>query len=74
MLQESFLQGDTSFSSQEADVSVGGVLSCFRDFTSLVWLLYVRDKLSLGLRKKIKLMERKVGVVKIFDLRYLKRM
>ena len=33
------------------------VLALFRDFTSLLWLLHVRDKLSLKLRQKEKYLD-----------------
>ncbi len=42
------------------DPSVAALLSAFRDFISLIWMLYTRDMLSLALRTKLTLAEKKV--------------
>ncbi|CAG5133709.1 unnamed protein product, partial [Candidula unifasciata] len=55
-----YLEMDTDHvlftSTSDDDPSVRSVLSSFRDLCSLVWLLHARDKLSLALRSKEKLL------------------
>ena len=62
VLWESFLEGaPTPFAGRLEEPSVRCILAAFRDLCTLVWMLHVRDQLSLGLRKKLQLVERKVG-------------
>ncbi|XP_055956482.1 uncharacterized protein LOC126817630 [Patella vulgata] len=52
-------QSLTSHLSQfNRNYSTQHVLTCFRDFCSLLWLLHARDKLSLKLREKEKFLNR----------------
>ena len=58
MLHESFLVETTQYDEFPSDPSVAQVTSSFRDFVSVLWMLYVRDKLSLALRTKLALAEK----------------
>ena len=48
----------TQYDEFPSDPSVAQVTSSFRDFVSVLWMLYVRDKLSLALRTKLALAEK----------------
>jgi hypothetical protein len=50
------------FSGLEQDTSVHSVLAWSRDLLSLLWMLSVRDELSLALRRKAAAAENKVKV------------
>ena len=69
VLQASFLGVDSSFFGREHEPSIRRILSALRELCGIVWLLYVRDKLSLGLRKKLQLVERKVSPIITCNMR-----
>lgn len=62
-LQETYLQGSSAFHGHEGWNSVKSVLVCLRDLCTVSWMLYVRDNLSLGLRKKAKLAGERVSCI-----------
>lgn len=57
---KNFLLVKSSFSGLENDKSVHSVLAWSRDAISILWMLHVRDELSLALRRKVLTAERKV--------------
>ena len=60
VLQDTYLSLVSSFQGLEINPSVNKVLTTFRDMCSITWMLYARDKLSISLRKKAALAEKRV--------------
>ena len=61
MLHEAFLGVMSQFQDFRSDPDVAHVTGSFRDLVSVLWMLYVRDKLSLALRTKLTLAEKIVS-------------
>ena len=64
VLHEAFLGVTSQFQDFRSDPDVAHVTGSFRDFVSVLWMLYVRDKLSLALRTKLILAEKIVSFKK----------
>ena len=62
ILQDGFLSRPSDFEGHESDPAIRAIIGCFRELCTIVWMLYVRDELSLALRHKATLLQSKVGV------------
>ena len=61
ILHDGFLSRPSDFEGHESDADIHVIIGCFRELCTIVWMLYVRDELSLALRRKAVLLQRKVG-------------
>lgn len=65
VLQDAYLPVPSSFQGSEDDPSIHKLLACFRELCCILWMLYARDKLSLMLRQKHALLQRKASRQKV---------
>ena len=61
ILRDGFLSRPSDFEGHESDPAIRVIIGCFRELCTIVWMLYVRDELSLALRHKATLLQHKVG-------------